>query len=365
MRRYRGGGCSADLVALVERAVAAYSGERRESKALRRVSMKNAFVSIAGCALALAVFGAFAAGKRTPWGDPDLQGTYTTDNSIGVPLERPEQFGTRAVLTDEEYAARVSANDAQVAKDENPQPESEFAEDSAANNAPRHWLERPAKPSRATSLIADPPNGRIPALTPEGEQRVAARRAERRRGSPSSYTDFSNYDRCISRGVAGSVLPAIYGNGTKIVQAPGYVVIQNEMIHETRVVPLDGRPHVGAGVREWMGDSRGHFEGDTLVIETTNLNERTGIGGFGNGAVQSADLKLVERLTRVDAKAVRYELTVNDPTIYTRPWTLRLDLDAKPGYEIYEYACHEGNYGLANMLSAARAQERAAAASKP
>jgi hypothetical protein len=305
---------------------------------------------------------ASAAAKKTAWGDPDLQGTYTTDNSIGVPLQRPEQFGTRATLTDEEYAARVSANDVQVAKDKNPLPESEFGEDSAANNAPRHWLERPANPSRATSLIVDPPNGRIPALTPEGEKRAAEQRTGRRRGLPASYTDFSNYDRCISRGVAASILPAIYGNGTRIEQAPGYVVIQNEMVHETRVVPLDGRPHVGAGVRSWMGDSRGHFEGDTLVIETTNLNGRTGVGGFG--AVQSADQELVERLTRVDAGTIRYELTVNDPTIYTQPWTLRLNLDTKPGYEVYEYACHEGNYGLANMLSAARAQERAEAAAQ-
>jgi len=322
--------------------------------------MNNAFAAIVGGVLAVGTVTAFAAAKKTPWGDPDLQGTYTTDNSIGVPLQRPEQFGTRATLTDEEYAARVSANDVQVAKDKNPLPESEFGEDSAANNAPRHWLERPAKPSRASSLIVDPPNGRIPALTPEGEKRAAAQRAERRRGLPASYKDFSNYDRCISRGVAASILPAIYGNGTKIEQAPGYVVIQNEMIHETRVIPLDGRPHVGAGVRSWMGDSRGHFEGETLVIETSNLNGRTGVGGFG--AVQSPDAKLIERLTRVDASAIRYDLTVDDPTIYTQPWTLRLNLDTKPGYEIYEYACHEGNYGLANMLSAARAQERADAA---
>jgi hypothetical protein len=324
--------------------------------------MKRVVGSIVAAALAVGTASAFGAGKRTAWGDPDFQGTYTTDNSIGVPLERPTQFGMRATLTDEEYAARVSANAVQVAKDENPQPESEFAEDSAANNAPRHWLERPAKPSHATSLIVDPPDGRIPALTPEGERLVAARRGAGRRGSPSSYTDFSNYDRCISRGVAGSVLPAIYGNGTKIVQSPGYVVIQNEMIHEARVIPLDRRAHVGSGVREWMGDSRGHWDGDALVIETTNLNQRTGVGGFGNGAVQSPDAKLSERLTRVDAHTVRYELTVDDPTIYTKPWTVRLNLDTKPGYEIYEYACHEGNYGLANMLSAARAQERSEAA---
>jgi len=322
--------------------------------------MNKVLATVFGGVLGVAAVTAFAAAKRTPWGDPDLQGTYTTDNSIGVPLQRAEQFGTRATLTDEEYDARVSANDVQVAKDKNPLPESEFAEDSAANNAPRHWLERPANPSHATSLIVDPPNGRIPALTPEGEKRAAAQRENRGRGLPASYQDFSTYIRCISRGVAASILPAIYGNGTRIVQAPGYVVIQNEMIHESRVVPLGRRPHVGAGVRSWMGDSRGHFEGDTLVIETTNLNGRTGVGGFG--AVQSADAKLIERLTRVDAGTIRYELTVNDPAIYTQPWTLRLNLDTKPGYEIYEYGCHEGNYGLANMLSAARAQERAEAA---
>jgi hypothetical protein len=327
--------------------------------------MKRMLGSVVVGALALGAMSAFGAAKRTAWGDPDLRGTYTTDNSIGVPLERPTQFGTRAELSDEEYAARVSANDVQVAKDESPLPESEFAEDSAANNAPRHWLERPANPSHATSLIVDPPDGRIPALTPEGDKLAAERRGQRNRGLPASYRDFSNYDRCISRGVAGSVLPAIYGNGTKIEQAPGYVVIQNEMIHEARVIPLSARPHVGADVHEWMGDSRGHFEGDTLVIETTNLNQRTGVGGFGNGALQSPQAKLVERLTRVDAHTVRYELTVNDPVIYTKPWTVRLSLDAKAGYEIYEYACHEGNYGLANMLSAARATERAEAAQPP
>lgn len=299
---------------------------------------------------------------RTPWGDPDLRGTYTSDNSIGVPFERPQQYGTRAELTDEEYAARVSANEAQVAKDLNPEPESEFsADDPAAINASRHWLERPAQPSRATSLVVDPPDGRIPPLTADGQQRTDARRAAfRNRGLPATYTNFTNYDRCISRGVVGSILPVIYGNGTQIFQAPGYVVIRNEMIHEARVIPLDGRPHASAGVRMWLGDSRGRFDGDTLVVETTNFTNRTGLGGNGNGAVHSDRLKLTERFTRVDADTVRYEFTVDDPQTFSRPWTARFDLDAKSGYEIYEYACHEGNYGLANMLSAARAEERAA-----
>jgi len=314
--------------------------------------------------LAVAAVGAAGAQEapRTAWGDPDFRGTYTSDNSIGVPFERPESFGTRAELTDEEYAARVDANEEQVAKDQNPLPESEFSsEDPSAINASRHWLERPDVPSRATSLVIDPPNGRLPELTAAGQQRLAERRARRGRGLPASYTDFTNYDRCLTRGVVGSIVPVIYGNGTQIVQAPGVIVIRNEMIHEARVIPLDAGAHVGAGVQMWMGDSRGRFEGDTLVIETTNFTDRTGLGGNGNGAVHSTNLTLVERLTRVDADTLRYEFTVDDPETYTQPWTAGFDLDSRPGYEIYEYACHEGNLGLANMLSAARAEERAAA----
>jgi len=300
--------------------------------------------------------------RRTPWGDPDLRGTYTSDNSIGVPFERPTQFGDRAELTDEEYSAKVNANEEQLAKDQNPEPESEFsAEDPSAINASRHWLERPDVPSRATSLVVDPANGRLPELTVAGQQRLAERRGRRGRGLPASYTDFSNYDRCLTRGLVGSIVPVIYGNGTQIVQAPGVVVIRNEMIHEARVIPLDGSAHAGAGVKMWMGDSRGHFQGDTLVIETTNFTDRTGLGGNGNGAVHSESLRLVERLRRVDADTLRYEFTVHDEETYTQPWTVAFDLDSRPGYEIYEYACHEGNLGLANMLSAARAEERAVA----
>jgi hypothetical protein len=311
-------------------------------------------------ALAVAVAAPAQETPRLPWGDPDLEGIYTSDNSIGVPFERPERFGTRALLSDEEYAARVAANEEQIAKDLSPEPESEFsADDPAAINASRHWLERPDQPSRATSLVVDPPNGRLPALTPAGQQFLAARRAERRR-PPESYTDFSNYDRCISRGATGSIIPVIYGNGTEIVQAPGYVVIRNEMIHEARVIPLDGSPHADPNVRMWMGDSRGRFDGDTLVIETTNFTNRTALGANGNGAVHSEALRLVERLTRTGPGTLRYEFTVDDPQTYTQPWTVQFNLDERPGYAIYEYACHEGNYGLANMLSAARAEERAA-----
>jgi hypothetical protein len=302
------------------------------------------------------VLGAPAAAQtpRTPWGDPDLQGTFTTDNSIGVPLERPKEFGTRATLTAAEYAAREKTNAEQVTLDQGDLPESKVKKDDAPNNAPRHWLERPARPSRATSLVIDPPDGRIPALTAEAQQRAADQRARRGRGLPASTADFSNYDRCISRGVVGSILPAIYGNGTSILQAPGYVVIRNEMIHETRVISLDGRRHISSEIAMWMGDARGRWDGDTLVVDSSSFTDRTGIGG----ATHSKRLHLVERLTRVDSDTVRYEVTVDDPATYTRPWTVRVDLDQKKGYEIFEYACHEGNYGLRNMLSAARAEEK-------
>jgi hypothetical protein len=317
---------------------------------------------VAGIAAVASVVAVAQEAPRTPWGDPDLRGTYTSDNSIGVPFERPAQYGERAELTEDEYAARVGANEEQLAKDTNPLPEREFsAEDPSAINASRHWLERPEVPSRATSLVVDPPNGRLPELTPAGQELLADRRGRRGRGLPASYTDFTNYDRCLTRGLVGSMLPVIYGNGTQIVQAPGVVVIRNEMIHEARVIPLDGSPHAGSGVRMWMGDSRGRFEGDTLVIETTNFTNRTGLGGNGNGAVHSERMRLEERLRRIDASTVRYEFTVHDPDVYTRPWTVAFELDSRAGYEIYEYACHEGNLGLANMLSAARAEERAAA----
>jgi len=302
---------------------------------------------------------------RTAWGDPDLQGTYTSDNSIGVPFERPPQYAGRDQLTDAEYAEREKANAQQVAKDLSDRPEAPFAEDAAANNAPRHWLDRPARPSKATSLVVEPADGRLPPMTPEGQRRLASRRATLFSGRSDSPEDHSNYDRCITRGVTGSILPVIYGNGTDILQGPGVVVIRNEMIHEARVIPLDGRPHVGKGIRMYMGDPRGHWEGDSLVVVSTNFTDKTGLGGNGGGAIHSVGLNLTERFTRTAPDTIRYEFTVDDPATYMRLWKGALDLTRKPGYSmIYEYACHEGNYGMANMLSAARADERAGAQKK-
>jgi hypothetical protein len=302
---------------------------------------------------------------RTAWGDPDLQGTYTSDNSIGVAFERPPQFAGRTTLNDEEYAARERSNAEQIAKDQSEFPETPFAQDSAANNAPRHWLDRPTKPSRASSLVVEPADGRIPPMTPEGQRLSAERRSARLAHEQDSYEFHSNYDRCITRGVTGSILPVIYGNGTNIMQGPGYVVIRNEMIHEARLVSLDPRPRLGKSILQYMGDPRGHWEGDTVVVESTNFTDNTGLGGNGNGAIHSENLRLTERFTRTDPGTVHYEFTVDDPTMYTRPWKVALDLTTKLGYPtIYEYACHEGNYGMANMLSAARVDEKAAAAVK-
>ena len=292
---------------------------------------------------------------KTPWGDPDLRGTFTSDNFIGVPFERPAQYGYRPTLTDAEFNAREKANLEQIAKDNSERPETAFEQDEAANNAPRHWLERGTKLSHATSLVVDPPDGRLPALTPDGQRRQAQNRARFLRQDEAAEF-HSYYDRCITRGVVSSILPAIYGNGTRILQGPGYVVIQSEMIHETRVIPIDRRtPRLGKAIHLYMGDPRGRWEGQTLVVDSTNFTDRIGVGG---GTVASSSLHLVEKFTRTAPDTVHYEFMVDDPETYSASWTAALDLSAKPGYEIYEYACHEGNYGLRNMLSASRADDR-------
>jgi hypothetical protein len=226
---------------------------------------------------------------------------------------------------------------------------------------PPHWLER-GQPQRQASLIVDPPNGRMPAFTPQAQERQAALRAYRQtRGPADSYTDRSNYDRCITRGLSGSILPVIYNNGTQIIQSPGYVAIVNEMIHETRVVPLDGRGHVGSSIKMWLGDSRGRFEGDTLVVETTNFTDRTAIGVNGGGQRHSEAMKITERYTRIADDVIDYRMTIEDPETYTAPWTMQMPLKRDDGYGMFEYACHEGNLAMFNILSGARADDRAAA----
>jgi hypothetical protein len=303
---------------------------------------------------------------RTSWGDPDLQGKWPGTHMVGVPMQRPEALGLRNVLNDEEFAAREAQAERQTEQDN-----ADFDLDAAAStpggdvggpvSPPPHWLER-GEPQRQASLIVDPPNGRMPAYTEASLQRQnEARELRESRGPADSYTDRSLYDRCITRGIAGSILPVIYNNGNQIVQSPGYVAIVNEMIHETRVIPLDGQPHVGPDIKLWLGDSRGHWEGDTLVVETTNLTDRTGIGVNGGGARHSAAIKITERLTRIDADTIDYTMTIDDPETWTAPWTMQYPLEREDDYGFYEYACHEGNYAMFNILSGARADERAAA----
>ena len=294
------------------------------------------------------------AAARTPWGDPDLQGTWTTDETIGVPVQRPVELGTKAILTDQDLAERAkrrqTAGGAGAGAGEE-QP-----------GAPAHWGESASQPVRQTSFVVDPPDGRFPPVTPDAQRRAAPRDTGSFGGGPfNTFTDFTNFDRCITRGVIGSLLPRPYGNGFDLVQAPGVVAIRYEMIHEPRVIPIGDRPHLTRGIHLYMGDARGRWEGDTLVVETTNFTDQTSIGFNGNGLRHSAQLKLIERFTRVNAGLMQYEVLVDDPKTYTKPFTIALPIHKSEAYTVYEYACHEGNYGMTNILSAARAAEPAAA----
>jgi hypothetical protein len=283
---------------------------------------------------------------RTPWGHPDLTGTFSSDDMRGVPLQRPAEFGERRYLTDEEFAERERRNEAEL--------------DRLAAGGTLFLAERGVRTFRQTSLIVDPPDGRMPALTADGEQRNAATTSARR-SRPFSPADRSYYDRCISRGVVGSILPVIYGNGLQVLQTPEHVVIRYEMIHETRVIPLDGAPHADDAVRMYMGDARGRWEGDTLVVETRNLLGRIGVGLNGGGPPTSPELHLLERFTRTADDRIDYEVTITDPATFTRPFTVAFPITTQPDYEILPYECHEGNLALPNILSAARTEERAEA----
>ena len=291
---------------------------------------------------------------KTPWGDPDLQGQWPA--YANIPMQRPLSAAEKATLSPEELAKREQQFRQQAEADSE-----EFAGNGATTtiNPPGYWVEH-GKPNAQASLVVDPPNGRIPPLTPEGEKRLKELRGGLGPGSHfptvvNSWEDFDIYSRCISRGMLSSMLPTLYNFGNQIVQAPGYVVIRSEMIHESRIIPLDGRPHVGPAVRTYMGDSRGHWEGNTLVVETTNFNGKIFIGGSGPTTDQ---LKIIERFTRTAPGELIYEATVSDPGTWTRPWTIHMPYKLDPSYTIYEYACHEGNYALLNALKGAREREK-------
>jgi len=317
----------------------------------------------AGVALAQPQYDPNYEPPRTPWGDPDLQGKWPGTAMVGVPMTRDPALGDRNWLTEEEFLERVARSEQQQEID-NADFEFENADSTPGGavggpvSPPPHWLER-GEPQYQAALIVDPPNGQYPALVnPDqgggGRGGFGTNRAD-------SYLDRSNYDRCITRGIAGSILPVIYNNGNQIVQAPGYVAIRNEMIHETRIVPLDGRPHPSEDIRMWLGASRGHWEGNTLVVETRNLNDQTAISVNGGGRTIDPDAVLTERFTRVADDIMLYSMTVNDPNTWEAPWTLEFPLDLDNDYGMFEYACHEGNYAMFNILSGARAEERRAA----
>jgi hypothetical protein len=279
----------------------------------------------------------------TPWGHPDLQGIWTTDDMRGIPQQRAPEFGTRQHLTDDEFAARGAQRE-----------RARQTQDRGASGTFRN--EEGTRTFGYTSMVIDPPDGRIPAVLPAARERPAMS-GTHGLGPFNTMEDFSLYDRCITRGVVGSFGPAVYGNGARILQTPDAVIIAYEMVHDTRIIPLDGRPPLGADIRQYMGDSRGRWEGDTLVVESSNFTGKTNLGGLRH----SEQLRLTERFTRIDPEMIDYEVRVDDPLTWEKPWTLRMTITHQPGYELYEYSCHEGNIALRHTLMGERAYEKAAA----
>jgi hypothetical protein len=333
---------------------------------------------------------------RTPDGQPDLQGIWA--NKVTTPLERPAKYAGKAVLTDEELAQAEKDAAATRFRD------SRSAKSGAVTDVGRaydaHWFDRTGKPIKQTSLIVDPPDGRIPPMTPQGKARYAAwAESLGRTASPTGVTEGNSAlgldaeedgtvggidgrgtradnpedrrfsERCLLWGEGIPRLPGGYNNNFRIVQAPDYVVIELEMIHDARVIPLDGRPHLPPSVRNWLGDSRGRWEADTLVIDTTNFTDKRNFKGSFQG------MHLVERLRRVNADTIEYRATIEDPTTWTKPWTMMFPLtnlqsihdteaDVATVPQMFEYACHEGNYGLAGQLRGQRAVDAGAGGAK-
>jgi hypothetical protein len=297
---------------------------------------------------------------RTPWGDPDLQGVFTNKYEHQTPFERPPGFEGRQVqdVSGAELAAILAKRNQDVLERPAGVGPLQFRDALEVTRASRAWL------------VIDPPDGKVPPLTPAarrriegGDSRLDTVKARTRTGSSfgdgpfNGPEDLSLFDRCITRGLPGSMIPFILGNSYQIVQAPGLVSINYELIHETRVIPLDGRPHVGQAVRLDMGDARGHWEGNTLVVETTNFNQRS---TYRNA--DAATLRVVERFTPVSPDRIEWTVTLDDPMTWTRPWTFAMPLTMNEREPVLEYACHEGNYAMRHILSGARAADRADAA---
>jgi hypothetical protein len=278
---------------------------------------------------------------RTSWGDPSLQGVWTSDDMRSVPFSRDDKYGARQSLSDEEFYARASQD--------------QGARDDAVNVGAFLQHEYGVRTFGWTSMIVDPPSGKMPPLTEAGKAIDASRtRGTYSAGPFDAFEDFSLYDRCVTRGPMGSIMPSIYGNGVRITQSPGVVTVTSEMIHETRIIRLDGTAELDGGVKQFVGSSRGHWEGDTLVAVATNFTDRTSATRVPN----SEQFKLTERFTRVDPEMIEYVATIEDPVTLTAPVTFRLMLTTQPGYTIYEYNCHEGNQVVRGALSGERVYEQ-------
>jgi hypothetical protein len=291
--------------------------------------------------------------SRTPWGQPDLQGIW--DFRSITPLQRPEELANKEFLTELEAAKlEREAVERNRSLDERPAERTKVGGDVGAYN--NFWMDRGTTTvgTKRTSLIIDPPNGRIPPLTPTAEKRAAARNSYRREHPADSWEDRSLADRCLfTTGLP--ILPSAYNNNVQLFQTPDHVVILAEMTHTVRIFPLNQRHH--RSIRQWVGNSRAHWEGDTLVVETTNFHDQAGIRG------STPNARLIERFTRVSPATLQYEFTLEDPETWTRPWTAQVQM-TKSNEPLYEYACHEGNYAMVGILAGARAEEKAAEAKK-
>lgn len=300
-------------------------------------------------ATAAAVPGAWVH-PQTPWGDPDLQGMWPVVHLISVPLQRPEQYGDRLLFTEAELEQQRAAVDARNTRYEQ--------EDSSDRIGMGHWAEMTDLPTQ-TSLIVDPPNGRLPPLTAAGEELSSTLGSSWGREVFDTPADFDVWDRCITRGLPPSMFPFQYNNGIQIVQTPGYVVINLEMIHEARIVPLGDVPTLDAAITQWMGDSRGHWEGNTLVVESGNFNGLASMTNYGTSAspaarATSTELGIVERFERLDDDTINYSITVADPVTQQGTWTAAFPWKRDDSYQFFEYACNEDNYAVRNFIETSR-----------
>jgi hypothetical protein len=287
-----------------------------------------------------------------------LQGAWT--NTTTTPLERPDAFEGKPVLTPKEQA-EWDTKRIQDDKD-HCDPQNGCTTEGAVVAYNEFWMEKGKTSQYRTSLIVDPADGKVPPLTAAGQKRMEALAATRRAHPADSAAHLSAFTRCITRSLPGAMMPGFYSHNYRIVQTPEYVAIVVEMIHDTRIIPLDGRPHLNGNLRQWLGDSRGRWDGNTLVVDTTNFNDKVferSTTNFGLGE----RLHLIERFTRIDADTIDYRYTIDAPTVYSRPWTVAVPMVKLDG-DVFEFACHEGNYGLSHILSGTRAEERDTAEDK-